>query len=212
MREINALSVQEETRARRRCLRRLCDTYRNRRRLRWLAVLWLICLPAVLLPHASSAQSNVTNVGLAATGTPQIDKERVAFLVSESGEGEDLNGDGDTNDTVLHVFDAKKGTTTNVGLAALGTPQIDKERVAFTVSESAQGTDLNGDGDTNDVVPHVFDAKKGTTINVGLVSPLGTVGIDKERVVFLVSESGEGTDLNDDGDTNDNVLHVLDVD
>ncbi len=85
-------------------LKAVTDKYRNLRRLRWLAVLWLIFLPAVLLLQASSANSNLTNVGLASSGV-QIDKERVAFTVSESGEGTDLNGDGDTSDNVLHVFE-----------------------------------------------------------------------------------------------------------
>jgi len=152
-----------------------------------------------------------TNVGLAALYSFHIDKERVAIIVPEAEQGTDLNSDGDTIDFVLHVFDAKMGAITNVGLAGFW-PQIDKERVAFLVHEAGEGTDLNGDGDIDDFVLHVFDAKKGATTNVGLAClPFDSPQIDKERVAFLVSEAGEGTDLNGDGDIADRVLHVFDA-
>ena len=39
------------------------------------------------------------------------------FAVREANVG-DLNGDGDTVDSVWHVYDAKEDTTTNLGMAA----------------------------------------------------------------------------------------------
>ena len=152
----------------------------------------------------------LTNVGLDARGG-RLDKDRVAFSVSENDQGTtDLNGDGDTSDSVLHVFNAKTGTLTNVGLAVTNF-EIDKDRIVFSVFESSQGaTDLNGDGDASDFVLHVFDAKAGTVTNVGLDS--GFLRLDKKQVAFRVSESRQGaTDLNGDGDTSDFVLHVLDA-
>ncbi len=108
-----------------------------------------------------SSTSTTTNVGFDAFNI-LIDGNLVVFRVRESAQGfggTDLNGDGDTSDSVLHVFDSSTSTTTNVGLAVFGEPLIDGNHVVFRVRESAQGfggTDLNGDGDTLDSVVHVF--------------------------------------------------------
>src|SRR3972149_3166439 len=173
------------------------------------AIAPLVILLLIILP--TRAMGTATNVGLDASLGFQLDGNLVAFGVFESNQGNtDLNGDGDTNDTVLHVFDKARGTTTNVGLDAGGF-QLDGKLVAFGVSESNQGnTDLNGDGDTNDTVLHVFDKGRGTTTNVGLDTSFG-FQLDGNLVAFGVTESNQGnTDLNGDGDTNDTVLHVFD--
>jgi len=67
----------------------------------------LIFLSAVLHPQARGPKSKLTNLGLAGSSRVQIDKERVAYTVDENSEGTgtDLNGDGDTRDLVLHMFD-----------------------------------------------------------------------------------------------------------
>ena len=101
------------------------------------------------------------------------DGNLVAFIVSESNEGSDLNGDGDTNDFVPHVYDHTTGMTTNIGLAFSGFAfSLDGNLLAFHVFESAQGnTDLNGDGDTNDLVLHVYDHTAVTPVtNIGLAT------------------------------------------
>ncbi len=77
---------------------------------------------ALVLPYQEAeAQGTITNVGLAVFGEPLIDGDLVVFRVRESAQGlggTDLNGDGDTSDSVLHVFDSSTSTTTNVGFAA----------------------------------------------------------------------------------------------
>ncbi len=150
------------------------------------------------------------NVGLD-SGFPAIDGNNVAFVVSEFNQGNtDLNGDADTSDHVLHVYDITAGTTTNVGFDSVN-PQLDGNSVAFAVSEGAQGnTDLNGDADTNDFVLHVYDITAGTTANVGLQS--FNLVLDGNNVAFAVNETGQGnTDLNGDADATDDVLHVYDI-
>ncbi len=158
------------------------------------------------------AAGTTANVGLA-SGSLQLDGNNVAFLVSEANEGNtDLNGDADTFDSVLHVYDIAAGTTTNVGLATSITPVIDGNNVAFLVNEFNQGnTDLNGDADTTDLVLHVYDIAAGTTANVGLATSITPV-IDGNNVAFLVNEFNQGnTDLNGDADATDLVLHVYDI-
>ena len=161
-----------------------------------------------------------------------------AFLVNEAEAG-DLNGDGDSADSVLHLFDAKQGLTLNLGLAAasvcrsvLGppfvictpvSPVVGRTIIAFLVGELAQSeTDLNGDGDASDDVLHVYDAAAGAIINTRLAAALN-VGRDVssyifpvmpvvagDGIAFLVGEVEQGgTDLNLDGDAGDDVLHVI---
>jgi len=161
-----------------------------------------------------------------------------AFLVDEFQAG-DLNGDGDAADWVLHIFDAKQDLTLNLGLAAdsvcrgiLGPPFVTCTPVlpvaghtiiAFLVDESAQGgTDLNGDGDASDDVLHVYDATTGAIGNTALAVAHG-LGRDVSSYTFpimpvvagdgialLVGELEQGgTDLNLDGDAEDDVLYVI---
>ena len=142
-----------------------------------------------------------------------VGRNIAAFAVGEStqgfsGVGVDLNGDGDTLDRVLHVLHPQTGRTRNLRLA-LHRYQLANDRVAFSVLESGQGLDLNGDGDIADNILHVFDARTGQTTNLGMEGAQYDVGGDV--VALLVSESvaKENMDLNNDGDQADYVLHIF---
>ena len=74
-----------------------------------------MCFSATLLLLAVgvlwAGMPTLTNLRLAATKFP-IEKDIVAFTVDESRQGNtDLNGDLDDEDDVLHIYDAKKGTS-----------------------------------------------------------------------------------------------------
>lgn len=77
-------------------------------------------------------------------------------LLSLREHDEDLNGDGDTSDFVLALHERRTGTVRSLGLATstfqgwLGPGG----QAAVLVSETAQGADLNGDGDRLDQVLH----------------------------------------------------------
>ena len=149
-----------------------------------------------------------------------------------------MNADGDAVDAVLHVFDTKQRMAVNLGLAAASicraivgppfttcdpvSPVIGRTVVAFLVAELAQGeTDLNGDGDAADDVLHLYDAATGRIINTGLAVghavgrdvssytfPLMPV-ISGGGIALLVGEAEQGaTDLNLDGDVEDDVLYT----
>jgi len=101
----------------------------------------------------------------------------------------DLNGDGDTEDEVLHVFDVATSKLTNVGLAARGMEATDATvtGVDFTYVGMCPGFSFFGrfDGDAC-AGPRIGDA-----------------------YVFFVSEAAQGSvDLNGDGDSNDFVVHA----
>src|SRR5206468_11303526 len=92
------------------------------------------------------------------------------FAASESSSGNrDLNGDSDTNDAVLYVFDARTGTTHGLAPAVSVTPgftpALGGDLLAFAVNEAAQGADLDGDGLRSSDVLHVYDAKARTLVN-----------------------------------------------
>ncbi len=163
------------------------------------------------VPHLFNVRTGViTNVGLAAI-LGSLDRNWATLVVREENQAAtDLNGDGDTDDRVLHVFNLATGAITNVGLAVQSF-QLDKGRVAFTVPESNQAaTDLNGDGDTDDRVLHLFNAKTGAVTNLGF--DISRVFIDNKWIVFEVREANQAaTDLNGDDDAFDRVLHLLNL-
>ena len=98
------------------------------------------------------------------------------------------------------MIDAAADTTTNLGLAITAI-SINGNLVRVLVTESGQGnTDLNGDGDSIDRVPHVFDAATGTTTNLGVDG--SALRIDGTLVALVVYESQQANpDVNCDGDT-----------
>lgn len=125
---------------------------------------------------------------------------------------DDLNGDGDSDDRVVHVF--SNNAVFNARLAATDVA-LSGDWAAALVSESAQGgTDINGDGDINDLIVHVAhrSALGGTWDSVGLNAD--SLVLAGAYAVFTRPEASlgrTGTDLNGDGDTNDRVLAIFDA-
>jgi len=168
--------------------------------------------------------TSVRNFGCAAEGVA-LSGSWVAARVAEPGVGADLNGDGDVLDDVVAVraTDATGSVScaswSNLSLAADAIAMAG-EVLAFTVPELSQGADLNGDGDTDDRVLHVFDtgqaiAPGANPRSLALAATDFVVG--PEVVAFRVSESGQGgANLNGGGfsvdtDSDDQVMHALDV-
>jgi hypothetical protein len=134
--------------------------------------------------------------------------------------GRDLNGDGDAQDAVLHVLSLRTGATQNSGLSGAvafsfrttaGSNGVEGARIAIPVDEGSQGfSDLDGDGNRNGFVLHIFDARRRAATNLRLpVSPLVYGGDGFLSVA--VPESAGARDLNGDGDTLDEILHLVDI-
>jgi len=156
------------------------------------------------------ASSMVTDVGIDGSGVLACGGDFFAFGVSEAREDNDnLNGDFDATDFVLHVYDAGSNSLDNVGLAVSQVVASDS-LVAFTVPEAAEGTDLNGDLDLLDQVLHVYDPATTLSTNVGQ-AVIGQLQISGDVVAFLTPEGGQKQILNGDGDTSDNVVQVYDA-
>ncbi len=169
-------------------------------------------VPATLGPGAQPF-TGLANLNLAAS-TVTVGDDLLAFQVSEADQaGVDRNGDGDVSDHVMHVWDARTDTVTNVGVASVawgGWPQAQGRRAWFVVYETDHGnTDLNGDGDAFDLVLHGYDVDTSTLVNLGLA--VDSFQADGDLVAFLVPEGSQNADLNSDGDVSDKVLHVRDA-
>jgi hypothetical protein len=145
----------------------------------------------------------------------------VAFLTPEAAQGDtDLNGDGDTADRVVQIFDTATGTLTNIGQAAEDFV-LGESLLAFRTREAAQGgVDLNGDGDTADDVLQIYDLRAHRLINTGqAVIPCRLEACDPrlpyrvlgDTVRFLTLEADQGADLNGDGDMTDLLLQNINV-
>ncbi|MBI4582740.1 MAG: hypothetical protein HY717_01720 [Planctomycetes bacterium] len=85
------------------------------------------------------------------------------FLAYARQEPPDFNGDGDTDDWIIEVYDARDRETTRLRLSLeeYFSFLLRAGVLAFSVSEEAQGgQDLNGDGDAEDCVLHLADLRK----------------------------------------------------
>ncbi len=160
------------------------------------------------------AQRTLVNTRRAVSSSVFLGDGRVAYFAAESSA--DLNGDGDRLDrAVLQVYDPGSDTNTNTGLATLGSAPLHAAGAwLVVVPEFEQGADLNGDGDLEDFVLHVFDAATGAVRNLGFSSggpgaELASTLPGGERFGLLVPEL-DGFDLNGDGDLADSVALLYD--
>lgn len=153
-----------------------------------------------------------TNLGFAiSSSATRLDDKTVAFGVFERSHGyQDLNGDGDTDDAVIYVYNATTGETTSTGKDAGYSLTMDQGWVAFLRYEGRTGnTDLNGDGDRDDSVVQLYSPVTKQTRNLAIAA-YQTV-LENGRLHFIAVESGQQEDLNNDGDLNDSVLMVMDL-
>ena len=169
------------------------------------------------------AGTHAVNLGVATILPMLLDGNTAVLRVDEASQHQDLNGDGDMVDQVVHVFDATTGELRNFGLSidvsneglpVVGAnPLLLQDRLfAFWALEEA--ADLNGDGDRDDVVLHVYDTERRSLRNLRLAGRRveeGGLLFDGRRLVFGVDEANQGQrDLDGDGNADGLVLHVFD--
>lgn len=119
-------------------------------------------LPTVasLIGTSDEARFPGVQFGTSAANAGVAVNETVAFhRLSEAAQGAtDLNGDGDANDVVLQRFSLTNGFPTTIfgtGHTAPGDAVVTSATAdfgAYVQSEGQTATDLNGDGDTTDLV------------------------------------------------------------
>lgn len=161
------------------------------------------------------AQTGTTrNLGLAAFDLSplkqfaSVEGDVALFGVAEWAQGADLDADGDTNDFVLHRYDAGAPAAVNLGLALdVGPIALGPRHALFLVDEASSGLDLNGDGDVIDRVAHALALAGGVVTNLRLAAI--DVRGDGDLFAISVHEPAQGaSDLDGDGNANDLVLHA----
>lgn len=89
--------------------------------------------------------------------TPTYSDFAHGFLVEvyEQTNAADLNGDGDTSDVVVHVFEFAANRLTNLRRSSFGDATLFGRQLAITGYELYDQVDFTGDGDEEDRVVHV---------------------------------------------------------
>lgn len=144
----------------------------------------------------------------------------VAFLTDEADQSGDLNGDGDTDDRVVQLYDAGRDSFVAIGQAAEDFV-LGARLLAFRTGEASQAAmDLNGDGDAEDSVLQVYDIERARLLNSGQAAiPCRFLSCDPRQpyrvfgttVKFLTFEGDQGADLTGNGDQDEVVLQLFDA-
>ena len=91
----------------------------------------------------------------------------VMLEVWEGGQRQDLNGDGDMADTILHTHNTQSSLTTNLGVPVQRSTIRDGNGL-FVTPEGQTGTDLNGDGDALDLAVRALMVDEDNPVGSGL--------------------------------------------
>ncbi|HYD50391.1 MAG TPA: hypothetical protein VEB21_18685, partial [Terriglobales bacterium] len=153
--------------------------------------------------------AGVHNLAVAASRAVLSDRW-IAMLVSEADHADrDRNGDGDREDGVLCVAPLESPADCHNVAQAADDVRVAGEHIAILTPEAMQGADLNGDGDHIDRVLQIYDPASQTLTNTGQAAEDVVAGAT--LVAFRTAERVQGRSLNDDGDLDDVVLQVFDL-
>ena len=120
------------------------------------------------------------------------DETRFAFPVDEASRGEDLDGDGDIDDLVVHLHDVTTRETANLRLGGL--PRVLAEHwMVIEEGDSLRVHDLSSDRSRD------------------LEVTGRRVELSGHHLIIAASETERAEDLNGDGDAEDEVWHVHDL-
>jgi len=135
-------------------------------------------------------------------------QEYLLFLQSEVILDADLNGDGDTEDPILSLWNSCTQELHTTEWSSTGTIDAHGMHALLVTPEDSANRDLNGDGDIQDSVLSFLDLETREVHELGFAFLDARIASDEEALV-LVNEAEEGADLNGDGDLEDFVLHVV---
>ena len=173
---------------------------------------------ADLVYHVFDERGSLVNSGLAgptSPGTRGYHDDGIWLLEVDEGSqwNGDTNGNGITTEPFYFTFDPASGATERIALppfARIAGPPHDGV-VPFSVHEGPAQEDLNGDGDTSDMVFALASLRSGVVwvsdVAAQFWSPLAAQG----RFAFFGAEREHERDLNGDGDQLDRVLQLLDA-
>ncbi len=158
------------------------------------------------------------------------DRARLNVAFPESVAGVNINAhtpavpgeDTDTNDSVPTFPDLSGTTLAYPGVAIALSPSnagmiIGKNVAFYRVSEAADSRDWNNDSDETDFILFRTSLSNGTSGAMGVLNDFTRLAVEFDEngtptgAAFLADESlqGAGSDLDGDGDTNDNVVRYF---
>ena len=145
----------------------------------------------------------------------------IAYLVHESAVGQDLDGDGWTNDTVLQYQNVDTNQRVNTGIAVYNFRiETDGTNIVFLQRERNIEEDVNGNGHQRDVILGYYNIANQSvhylpikpTLNTGSRGQLRSYDIHGPMISYVDKELYIGHDVTGDGDTNDYVIRYWDFD
>ncbi|MFT7617678.1 MAG: hypothetical protein ACI97A_001317 [Planctomycetota bacterium] len=165
-----------------------------------------------------------TNLGYAATVGMVSNNTHIAWGALEASQfNVDLNGDGDTGDRVLVVFDptlplsATNPFNTGISIDQSSPLRGDGDLFVFVTNEVNESADLNADLILDDLVIQSFSTATMTPFNTALSTTDFNFQTQFNLILFTADEAaqetgvmGAGADLNGDGDSGDTVLYFAD--
>ena len=150
------------------------------------------------------------DTALASPGSAVLLGGWVGIGVSEAMQGSsDLDGDGDADGNILHAYELATGALVPLGIDAHALV-ASGERLFLLPSEELAALDWNADGDALDRVLFDWNAARGPLRSSG--SAAGELlAAQGSTALLLVREGEQGEDANGDGDLDDHVLALHDV-
>lgn len=158
------------------------------------------------------ASGNLINLASAPDGPVDggISGGFALFTASEARNSIDQNGDGDTFDCYVEVFDATTGASRSTALpdtARIISGSDYARAVLVRVQELDVGSDLSGDGDIQDSVVYVLELADLRVTATGTATN-GASYVQGDELFFVAFESDNQDDMTADGDLNDRAYVV----
>ncbi|NQW16669.1 MAG: hypothetical protein HQ478_04205 [Chloroflexi bacterium] len=156
--------------------------------------------------HWAPTDGAVINTGHASFQL-MSDDTFVAYLISEAAQGVSFNPDNDMNDAFL-AFTGVDGTIQMASSPVRGARLSDGILLTEFQEDGNLLSDFNGDGDANDSILHFMALPNPAPINLGYDSFSSFT--ENGLIAFTVRESITITDINGDGDVDDDVVFTHD--
>ncbi|MEM8712080.1 MAG: hypothetical protein AAGG01_14110 [Planctomycetota bacterium] len=135
-----------------------------------------------------------------------VEKEGVFFREYEYRAGQDLNGDGDLDDSIMLRWNTNPAEDKSLGFSANAIFHVNGSRIVGRTSEAEEGRDIDGDGFLSGYLLFASDLATGSKRILGKMAPFSPrLLFDGDLAYFRKGEKGI-QDLNGDGDLDDFVL------
>jgi len=150
-------------------------------------------------------------------------RTRLGVAYAESSNALDLNGDGDQDDAVPTFADIVGGSPGRLAFPGLSTA-VDKDNAGislsngwgfFRVSELEEGADVDGNGQSDDILLVRLNLTTGDVASMGALNTLSRPGVETEPdgispgAAYITDEMIIGSNVSGDNDADDLVVRFF---